>query len=170
MLEAHVKIDKELAVKGFRRAKRYSAFHEIALFYGYRLAAVWIVISIADAVIGAPNLMTFHLVVLGIVWLAATVHRYAQGYKEVAQQTVGWEFYAKLDDIGVTTDAEQVPNIQDFYPWSHYTGYREYDDYLEITDINGQTSFLPKDPKLYEIIAFTKRKIPSGPELYAREF
>lgn len=168
MLEAHIKIEKDLAVKGFRRARRYSAFHEIAQFYGYRLAAVWIIISIADSVIGAPNLMTFHLLVLALVWLAVTAHRYAQWYRELDQKTEGWEFYAKLDDVGVLTEVEPTLDLQDFHPWSHYSRYKEYDDYLEITDIYGETTFLPKEPMLCEMIEFTKRKIRSGPELFTR--
>jgi uncharacterized membrane protein len=76
MLEAHIKIDKDLAVKGFRRALKYKAFQDISYFYAVRLMIVWLVISLANALWDQGNLSKIHLVFLVVLWLGISIHGY----------------------------------------------------------------------------------------------
>jgi hypothetical protein len=83
----------------------------------------------------------------------------------VADKTEGWEFIAKLDDTGVTTRAPQdviqdAMNEESRYEWSFYQSFKDYEDYLQITDINGGITFVPKTVELMELVEFTKNKIP----------
>jgi hypothetical protein len=167
MLEANVRIDKDLAVKGFRRALKYKAFQNISYFYAIRLMIVWLVISLVNALWGQGYLTSAHLVVLGVLWLGISIHGYYKWDKELAETTEGWEFIARLDDDGVFTYPKDRPEDEARYEWSFYHSYREYEDYLEITDINRNVTFLPKTAELLELIEFTKNKIPEHREARA---
>lgn len=155
MLEARVQIDDELAVKGYRRALRFKALQEQAYFYSSKLAVVWVVVAIADALFDAPHLIAPHFFFLLALSVAATFDGYLRWNKKIAAMR-GWSFYARLDEMGVATTFPQ----ENWYEWSSYTGYREFDDYLEIERLPGEISFLPKTPELFQVIEFTKEKIP----------
>ena len=158
MLEARIEIPDELAAKGFMRAVRPAAVPRIAAYYGNRLAAIWVAIAIADGLAGAGELIPYHLFVIALVWIGACAFRYREWSKEIAS-TKGWTFLAKLDEEGVTT-RHDIPDERRV-AWSYYKNYVEYDTYVQIEDENGQFSFLPKSPELFELIEFTKRKIPA---------
>lgn len=155
MMKAHIQIDDELAVKAFRKALRFQAVKEVLSFYSKALMVVWIVVAVADAVLGAEHLIKWHLLFLAGLAVIGSIYSYVQWEKKLAQ-TKGWSFYAELDHLGVTT---RSPN-EARYEWDAYTGYTEYDDYLQIAGPNGAISFLPKTPELFEVIEFTKDKIP----------
>jgi hypothetical protein len=154
MIEAHVQIDDELAVKGFKRALRAKAIKDISHYYATNLMIVWMVIAVADVVLGAAHLMFSHFLVMAGLWIVASVAGYYDWTKRIAQ-TKGWSFDAKLDEQGVIINASQKNRVN----WDHYTGYKEYDDYLQIEAGEGEISFLPKTPELFEVIEFTKQMI-----------
>jgi hypothetical protein len=154
MLEAHIKIEKELAVEGFRRALKFKAVKDISYFYGLRLMIVWIVISLANALAGEEHLSGYHGLFLIAVWIAFSVHVYYKWHRDLGD-TEGWEFYAQLDEFGVTTTADGENRNE----WNFYSSYIEHEDYLQINDTDGGITFLPKTPELTELVEFTKRKI-----------
>ena len=156
--EAHIKIDKELATRGWLRSMRFRAIKDISYFYASRLMAIWIVILITNGLFGGTYLNGYHLAALEIVWIVASVWRYLEWKKEIEGMS-GWDFHAVLDEAGVTmcSDTSSVRS------WSEYKSLREFEDYIEIEDEQGKFSFLPKYPELDEIIEFTKTKIPAKP-------
>jgi hypothetical protein len=155
MIEAHIKIDDELAAKGYKKALRFKAVRDISYYYAARLMLVWIVIMIVNGLMNAPELSKVHLLALALVWIGASVHGYLDWSKKIAE-TRGWSFDARLDARGVTTDTDR----EQHHDWDYYKGYREFDDYLEIEMGDGGFSFLPKRPELFEVIEYTKEKIP----------
>lgn len=157
MLEANIKIDDELAAKGFKRALKFKAMRDIAYHYGIRLMIIWLVLMFANGIMNAPHLNTIYLMFLAGLWLIASAYSYYDWARKI-DYTKGWSFYAKIDELGVTTNVDHEAR----YEWSFYKNYKEFDDYLQIEDINGGISFLPKKPELFEIIEFTKRKISNG--------
>ncbi|HEX8250814.1 MAG TPA: hypothetical protein VF599_21755 [Pyrinomonadaceae bacterium] len=156
MIEAQIQIDDELAVKGYRKALRYKAAKDIAYFYASKLMIVWVVIAVADALFGAEHLIKPHFFFLLALGAAASVYSYRDWNKKISELK-GWSFSARLDEMGVATTSPQ----ESWYEWSSYAGYREFDDYLEIERLPGEISFLPKTPELFQVIEFTKEKIPA---------
>jgi hypothetical protein len=155
MIEAHVKIEKDLAVKGLRRALKFHAIKDISYFYALRLMIVWLVISLANALAGGSHLTSYHGLFLIAVWIGVSIHGYRKWYRDIGD-TEGWEFYAKADELGVTTE----PVSESRKEWSFYSNYIEHDDHLQINDTAGGITFLPKRPELEDLIDFTKTKIP----------
>lgn len=159
MIVAHVTIEKELAVRGWRRALRFRSIKNISYFYAVRLTIVWIIISIVNGIFDDGRLTGYHLLALTIVWLVATLARYINWYREIGENTVGWEFDVVLDDDGVTSKSHSSMTRN----WSFYKQYREYDDYLEIEDSDGNITFLPKTNDMQELVEFTKAHIAERP-------
>ena len=157
MLNAHITIEKDLAVKAWRRAMRFRAFNQLSYFYATRLTIVWLVLATADIFAGAGELMSFHLGVLALVWAVATTIGYIRWYGEVESKTEGWEFDASLNEMGVSTSSESSV----IFRWDHYKSYKEFEDYLEIEDQAGNFTFLPKSYELSEVVEFTKQNISS---------
>lgn len=158
MLEARVEIPDDIASPGFKRAKTPGALLQIASQYGYNLVVIWAVVAFVDLILRAGYLILPHLAVLTGLWIAATIYRYFAWSKEIAQ-TRGWTFYAQLDDHGVTLRRDPTEG-ETRVSWSFYKNYVEYETYLQIEDSTGNFSFLPKTPELFELIEFTKTKIP----------
>jgi len=158
-IKVHVKIEKELAIKAWRRAMRFKAFDRLLYFYATRLTIVWLVVATVDAINNEKDLAPFHLGSLAIVCIVACIYGYIKWYLEVESKTVGWEFDAILDDQGVRTLSEVESETR--HDWTYYKSYKEYDEYLQIDDEDGNTTFLPKIESLAEAISITKTKIPS---------
>jgi hypothetical protein len=116
---------------------------------------VWFVISFANAMAGEAHLSGYQGLFLIGVWIAASVHGYRKWHRDIGEME-GWEFHARADELGVTTDAASESRKE----WSHYSSYIEHDDYLQLNDMTGNITFLPKSPELEEFIEFTKTKIP----------
>ena len=156
MLEAHVEISDALAAKAYKQAMSFQALTQIAGYYSRSIAIIWVVISIADAVADAAYLITYHFLFLAGTLFAATAWKYRRWLKEV-EGMKGWSFHAKLDEDGVvaTRSNEPIERIN----WSSYKNYVEFDTYLQIQHQDGQFSFLPKSPELFDLIEFTKTKI-----------
>lgn len=154
MLEVYIKIEDELASKGFKRALKNKAIGNLAAFYGNYLAVVWVLIAVADGLIGAGHLIFPHLLVIAGLWLVATAYGYSKWSYSIAR-IKGWDFYAKLDEQGVITNIENEERIN----WNYYKNYVEYEDYLQIESTDGTFSFVPKTPELFEAVEFTKQKI-----------
>jgi len=154
MLEAYVKIDDELVVKGFRKALRFKAVKDISVYFASLFAIVWIVIAFADAVMGQADLIRFHFLFLFGLWVVASVVGYVEWYVKLSK-TKGWDFYAKIDDESVITSTSQENRNN----WNLYKSYEEFEDYLQINGHQGEITFLPKTPELFEIIELTKQKI-----------
>jgi hypothetical protein len=70
-------------------------------------------------------------------------------------KTADYKLHVVLDDEGVTLKNDHDKRIE----WSSYAHYKEYEDYLEITDKAGEISFLPKRDEFADVIVFTKSKI-----------
>jgi len=157
MLEAQVEIPDALASEGYKRAMALRAVGQIGGYYSRNLAVIWVVIAIADAFANAGHLIFYHFLFLLAVAAVATAMRHYDWSKEVAAMK-GWTFHAKLDDDGVVTQYSLLPS--EHRGWEFYRNYVEYDSYLQIEDQNGGFSFLPKTPELFEIIEFTRSKIP----------
>lgn len=158
-LSGHIKVDKELAVKGYVNAFRFSGLINLASYYGTRLAVVWVIVAMADGIAGERDLAPLHALALAIVWLGVTSYEYVQWRLRLKADTVGWEFDATLNETGVKTYAKAESEKE--YPWDFYTACREYEDYLEIRDSDGNVTFVPKTLELAELVAFTKEKIPT---------
>lgn len=155
MLEATIKIEDELAAKGFKRAMQGKALKDNAKFYANYLVIVCVVIALADGFMGAGHLIFTHLTVIFGLWIVATAYGYLDWSKRVSQ-TRGWSFHAKLDEQGVVVTRSENERLN----WNFYKNYKEYDDYLQIECTNGNFTFVPKTPELFEIVEFTKEKIP----------
>lgn len=155
MLEAHIEIEDKLAVKGFKRAMQGKAITDIAKFYANYLIIIWIVIAVADGILGAGHLIFYHLLVIAGLWIVATAYGYLDWSKRIAQ-IKGWSFHAKLDEQGVIVTRSENERLN----WNFYKNYKEYDDYLQIECTNGNFTFVPKTPELFELVEYTKEKIP----------
>ena len=155
MLEARITIDDDLAARGFKRAMSTKAIVDISAHYAWMLTIVWMIVSVVDGFFNAGELITVHLLFLTGLWIFATARRYFEWSRETASMK-GWSFDAVVDELGVIVrrsfEEEQVS-------WSSYKNYVEFDHYLQIEDENGNFSFLPKTPELFEIVEFTKQKI-----------
>jgi hypothetical protein len=155
MLEAQIQIEDELAAKGFKRALRGRAIRDIAKFYASYLIIIWVIIAVADGLMGAGHLIFAHLIVILGLWIVATIFGYYDWTKRIAE-TKGWSFHAKLDEQGVITNISNENRMN----WNFYKNYKEYEDYLQIECTNGNFTFVPKTPDLFELVEFTKQKIP----------
>jgi hypothetical protein len=155
-LTGHIKIEKELALRWYRRAYGITALFTHGYYYAVRLLILWLIIAIADSIGGQRDLAPLHGLTLFLVWIAITSYEYYRWYRGLEKTVVGWEFDATLDEQGVKTDA-QVETAREV-AWSFYTGYREYDDHLDIYE-KDQVTFIPKTDELAGLIAFTKEKI-----------
>ena len=129
---------------------------DISAYFASIFVIVWIVIAFADAVMGQADLIRFHFLFLFGLWIIASVVSYIEWYKKIAK-TKGWSFYAKIDDESVVTSISQESRNS----WSFYKSYEEFEDYLQINGHQGEITFLPKTPELFEMIELTKQKIPS---------
>lgn len=154
MLEAQIKIEDDLAAKGFKRALKNRAITDHAKFYGNYLLTVWVFIAVIDGLFGAGELIFVHLLAIAFLWLAATAYGYNRWLKQI-DNVKGWEFHAKLDEQGVITGTLDEQRMN----WNFYKNYVEYDDYLQIESTDGDFTFVPKTPELFEIVEFTKQKI-----------
>ena len=157
MLKAHIKIEKELAVKGWRRAFRFRSFDVFAYYYAIRLMIVWLAVATADAVWGERDLAPIHAVALALIWLGITTYEYVRWYTDLDKKTESWEYDAEVDDDGAVTHSKA--EREEKRAWNSYKFYKEYDDYLELHDQDGNVAFLPKTEGLSEVVAFTKMKI-----------
>ncbi len=155
MLEAQIQIEDELAAKGFKRALRGKAIRDIAKFYANYLVIIWVIIAVADGLMGAGHLIFAHLIVILGLWIVATTLGYYDWTKRIAE-TKGWSFHAKLDEQGVITNISNENRMN----WNFYKSYKEYEDYLQIESSEGNFTFVPKTPELFELVEFTKQKIP----------
>ena len=152
---AHIKIEKEQALRWSRRAFRFSALFKFAWFYAIGLIVFWLVIAMTDVIGGQPQLASLHALALFLVWIGLTSYDYYRWYKGLEKTSVSWEFDAALNEEGVKTNQKVDREV----PWSFYTGYREYDDHLEIHDKENQVTFIPKIDELVDIVTFTKDRI-----------
>ena len=155
MLEAQIEIEDKLAAKGFKRALQSRAIRDYAKFYAQYLVIIWIVIAIADGIYGAGHLIFPHLLFIAGLWIVATVFGYLDWSNKIAQ-TKGWSFHAKLDEQGVIITRSENERLN----WNFYKNYKEYEDYLQIECTNGNFTFVPKSPELFELVEYTKEKIP----------
>jgi hypothetical protein len=60
MVEANVKITKDIHLRGLRIALKYSGPLGIIQYYGVRLFIIWIIVSYVDDRHGHPELMDVH--------------------------------------------------------------------------------------------------------------
>ena len=157
MIEAHIPIDRELIIKGYKKAYGMAAIKNSAYYYSRWALIVFVAVAIADVLYGGGNLISIHLyVIVGLAFFASLYH-YFDWIEKVSRNARDSELHVVLDDEGVTIKSKNDLRIE----WSTYTHFKEYEDYLEITNSSGEISFLPKRNELAEVIIFTKSKIPS---------
>ncbi len=119
MLEAQIKIEDDLAAKGFKRALKNRALVDHAKFYGNYLLIVWVAVSVIDGLFGAGELIFIHFLAITVLWLAATAYGYSKWLNQISNLK-GWEFHAKLDEQGVITNSENQERIN----WNFYKNRR----------------------------------------------
>ena len=156
MISGHVQIERELAIRGWRRAFRFRGLWKLAYYNACELIVIWVVIAIANAIQHQGVLSIFHFEILAIFWVVATLACHIKWYLDIEKNTFGWAFDAILDENGVKVTRSES---EKHYDWVSYKAYKEYEDYLEIEDIKGNVTFLPKTEDLAEVISFTKSKL-----------
>lgn len=163
MLEAKIHIDKELAARAYINALGKKTLRGLLPFYAvpYFLALTGslAVVSALDSDYNLDHkILVIRLSLLFVVlWIGQVAVTFIIWRHTLAKEQVGASFHASLDSEGVTVRSEEIRR-----PWSDYTAYTEYEDYLQLTGPGGQFSFIPKRAELEEIIAFTKEKISSA--------
>jgi hypothetical protein len=156
MIEAHISIDRDLAIKGYKKAYGMQALQNGASFYSWRAFIVFLPIAFADGFYGRADLIGVHLYILVGLAVAASLHFYFDWMKKLSANARDTELHVVLDDEGVAIKNDNDKRIE----WETYSYLKEYEDYLEITHSSGDISFLPKRNELAEVIIFTKTKIP----------
>ena len=157
MLEARIRIDRDLIIKGHKKAYGLKTLGEYASFYSWRLLVVWLAIAVVDGLKNQGDLIGLHLYVIAGFAVAGSVHGYYDWVKRLSQSARDWELHVVLDDEGVILKNENDRRID----WDSYIYFKEYEDYLEITHSSGEISFLPKKDEIADVIVFTKSKIPA---------
>jgi hypothetical protein len=125
-----------------------------AAFYNMRAFYVFLAVAATDAFFGAGELIGAHLCVITALAFGASGHHYFDWLKKVNESAADFELDVILDDEGVTFKPDSKRRA-----WSEYDYFKDYGDYLEITDKAGEISFLPKRDAYAEAIIFTKSKI-----------
>jgi hypothetical protein len=156
MIEANILIDRDLTIKGYRKAYGLKVFGSGGSFYGWRAFAVFLPVAFADAFYDRAELVGVHLFIIIALAVAASAHHYFDWLKELYASAEDYVLDVVLDDEGVTFSSDNK-RIE----WSAYDYFREYEDYLEITNKAGDVSFLPKRDEFADVIVFTKTKIPN---------
>ena len=154
MIEANIRIDRDLIIRGYKKAYGMQTLRSGASFYSWRAFAVWLPVALADGFYGRADLIGVHLYILVGLAVAASVHHYFDWTKELSLSARDSELHVALDDEGVIIKNDK--RIE----WDSYSYFKEYDEYLEITHSSGDISFLPKTNELANVIIFTKTKIP----------
>lgn len=161
MIEAHIRIDRDLIIKGYKKAHGMKALGNGASFYSWRLLLVWFAVAMVDAWGNRADLMKIHFCIIMSLSVVAAVHSYFDWSKKLSQTAQDTELHVILDDEGVTIKNDLDKLIE----WNSYSYFKEYDAYLEITHSSGEISFVPKTDELANVIIFTKTKIPSKEEI-----
>jgi hypothetical protein len=156
MIEAHIPIDRDLTIKGYKKAYGMQALRSGTSFYSWRAFIVYLPVAFADSFYGRPDLIGVHLYILVGLAVAASIYHYFDWLKKLSADARDTELHVVLDDEGVTIKNDHDRRIE----WETYSYLKEYDDYFEITHSSGDISFLPKRNELAELIIFTKSKIP----------
>ncbi|MBS1797371.1 MAG: hypothetical protein JSS81_26350 [Acidobacteria bacterium] len=155
MIEAHILIDRELVFKGRKKAYGRRALGDGASFYSMRAFYVFLVVAAVDGLYAGAHLIGPHLVAISALAIGAAFYHYFDWLKRLEAAAADFELHVVLDDDGVTFKNEP----KTFRSWNDYAFYREYGDYLEITDKAGEISYLPKRDEYAAVIVFTKSKI-----------
>jgi len=157
MIEANILIDRDLVIKGYKRAHGITTLKNAASFYSWRAFFVFLAVAFADAFFGGAHLIGVHLCVISALAIGASFYQYFDWLNRLSASAADYELDVILDDEGVTIKNDRDKRIE----WSSYDYFKEFEDYLEITDKAGEISFLPKKDEYARAIVFTKTKIPS---------
>lgn len=158
MIEANITIDRDLIIKGYKNAYSMKALRDSTAFYNVRAFFVFLAVAFADIYFGAAHLIGVHLVVIAALAIGASLYHYFSWLKQLSANAKDYELHVVLDDDGVLIKNDNDKRLA----WSSYSYYKEFDDYLEITNSTGEISFLPKRNELVDVIVFTKTKIPNS--------
>jgi hypothetical protein len=155
MIEAIITIDRDLQIKGSKKAYGLQALRNGASFYSRRAFVVFLAVAVADALFGGGHLIGIHLCVISALAIAAAFYFYFDWLTKLSANARDYELDVILDDEGVTIKNDNNKQIT----WNSYSYFKEYEDYLEITHSSGEISFVPKRNELADVIIFTKSKI-----------
>ena len=154
MIEANILIDRDLVIRGYKKAYGIAVLKHGASFYSFRAFFVFLAVAVADAAYGGGHLIGVHLCVITALAIGAGFYHYFDWIGQVTRNAHDYELDVILDDEGVTFKKDNR-RIE----WSEYDYFKEFDDYLEITNKAGEISFLPKKDEYAPAIIFTKSKI-----------
>jgi len=157
MIEANILIDRDLIIKGYKRAYGLTALKNGAAYFSSLGFWAFIAVALVDVAFGGAHLIGAHLVAITVLAIAAALYHYFDWVRQVERNAKDYELDVILDDDAVTIKNSDNKRIE----WSAYAYFREYEDYLEITDRAGEISFLPKRDEYARAIVFTKTKIPN---------
>lgn len=157
MIEANILIDRELVIKGYKQAHGLQVLRDGAAFYSVRAFWVYLAVALADVFFGAGHLVGAHLVVISALAVGASFYHYFNWINQLNASAKDYRLDVVLDDEGVTIKNDNDKRIG----WDDYAYFKEYGDYLEITNKTGEISFLPKRDEYAKAVIFTKTKIPN---------
>lgn len=154
MIETKITVDRETIIKGYKKAYSLRVLRDGASFYNLRAFFVFLAVAAVDAFLGASELIGAHLCVITALAIGASFYHYFDWLKKVEISAADYDLDVILDDEGVTfkPDGRRIE-------WDEYAYFKEYEDYLEITNKSGDISFLPKRDEYVRAIIFTKSKI-----------
>ena len=154
MIEANILIERDLTIKGYKKAYSLTVLKNGTSFYSFRAFVVFLAVAVSDALFGCGDLIGVHLCVISALAVGAAFHNYSEWLDEVTRNAQDYELDVILDDEGLTFKSDNR-RIE----WKEYDYFKEYEDYLEITYKAGEVSFLPKRDEYARAIVFTKSKI-----------
>lgn len=157
MIEASIIIDRELAYRGYKKAYGAAVLTQGAGYYSALAFWIFLAVALIDVVFDSAHLIGVHLGIIGALALGASVYHYFDWLKKLDAGAADYELDVILDDDGVTIKNADNKRLE----WDSYAYFKEYGDYLEITDKEGVISLLPKRDEYARVIIFTKTKIPA---------
>jgi hypothetical protein len=116
MLEAYIQVEKDIAVKGYKRALWSKALKECFYYYSWRTFIVWLVVIEVDTIWGGNKLIFWHSIGFIILWISASIYEYTKWSKKMNDYEVP-SYTAILDESGVTTKGDVTETR---YSWDSY--------------------------------------------------
>lgn len=155
MIEALILIDRELAIKGYKKAHRLASMKNLTVLYGGLGVGIFLAVALVDIIFDSRHLLGAHLLAVFGLMLVTGIYHYFQWVEQLTKNMKDYELDVVLDDEGVTLKNNHDRRIG----WDAYAYFKEYEDYLEITNKAGEISLLPKKDEYARAIVFTKTKI-----------
>ena len=157
MIEKLITIDRETAIKAYKKAHRPALIKNLVAGYGGLGFSLFIMVALIDMVFDSRHLIVAHLLAIFGLITVICIYLYFQWVEQLTKTMKDYDLDVILDDEGVTIRNNNNKRIA----WNEYAYFKEYEDYLEITNKTGEVSLLPKRDEYARVIVFTKTKIPN---------